>query len=135
MKLFNSIFGPLIESKSVIFMKILPPGPGSKRKRNFNQQRFLGLYPTRTRSSSQIIWQLDRGKAVKLYGTRQNFLVFFNLKKRTRKKERNRKLRVKVKNYFLLQFVIELRNFTPNLTHISINTHTGGKFLVNCILV
>ena len=45
MTLFNTIFGPLIELKSVIFRKISPPGPGSRRKIYFKQQRFLELYP------------------------------------------------------------------------------------------
>ena len=45
MTIFNKIFGPLIKLKSVIFRKISPPGPGSRRKIHFKQQRFLELYP------------------------------------------------------------------------------------------
>ena len=45
MTLFNTIFGPFIELKSVIFRKISPLGPGSRRKIYFKQKIFLELYP------------------------------------------------------------------------------------------
>ncbi len=51
----NSIFpDPLIELKNVIFRKISPPRPESRRKIYFNKQRFLELYPYRTRYSFRI---------------------------------------------------------------------------------
>ena len=45
MTLFNTIFGPLTELKSVIFRKIFPPGPGSRLEIYCNHESFLELYP------------------------------------------------------------------------------------------
>jgi hypothetical protein len=43
--LFNTIFDPLIELKSVISEKIFPPRSGSRLNIYFNQQRFLQVCP------------------------------------------------------------------------------------------
>ena len=68
MALFNTIFGPLIELKSVIFRKISQPGPGSRQAGILNSKYFSSCISTRTRSSSQIIQELYRGQTARVYG-------------------------------------------------------------------